>query len=507
MDTRTKKTQRNILAGFLSFFVTTFASFIVRTIFIRQLTVDYLGIDALFSSILQLLSLGELGLSNVAMFTLYKPLANNETEKVYQLVSLYSKIYKYIALFIFIGGLLFMPFLKIIIVSDIPFHSMALFYILYLFNTCISYLGISKQILANADQKSFIIKHSNTFFNSVKSIIQILVLSITRNYSIYIIVQCVTTALQNFYLTRKINRYYGCYINSVSVVPISRSEKLDILKRTKDLAIYKLCVVLINSTDNIFVSLLLGTVVVGYYSNYALIFSATGTIFSIVITSIISSLGNLAAKETNEKKIRFFYQLLSIMQVSTSVIAVLLFLLANDIVYIWLGAEYVLPINSIVVLILNFYVANVINPVWMYREAMGLYSEVRNTMVVTALLNIVLTWILGSHMGLAGIFLATILSRIFTTVWYEPIILLRRQFKTKVFPYYFSQIKNLIITVFFAFALHFTYSIFFVDINIMTLVAKALLSVIILGSSYICINYKNEKIRELINAFLRRQKQ
>ena len=136
MDTRTKKTQSNILAGFLSFFVTIFASFIVRTIFIRQLTVDYLGIDALFSNILQLLSLGELGLSNVAMFTLYKPLANNETEKVYQLVSLYSKIYKYIALFIFIGGLLFMPFLKIIIVSDIPFYSMALFYILYLFNTC-----------------------------------------------------------------------------------------------------------------------------------------------------------------------------------------------------------------------------------------------------------------------------------------------------------------------------------------------------------------------------------
>ena len=443
-ESRLKNSKKNIINGIIFFLLTTLLTFFVRLLFVKFLNIKYLGINGLYSNILQILSLSEFGLGSIALSILYKPIIKNDISKINSLVKYFSKAYKYVSVAILLIGICLCPFLKYIVNSNLNDFDLIAFYILFLLDTSISYIGVSNQILINADQKIYIIKNINLLSIILRDIFQIIILFIFKNYYLYLVIQILSTILINILSYYKARSLYP-FLKDKNKKELDKRTKKDIISKMKGIFIYKLSVVIINSTDNIFISILLGLTVVGYYSNYALIITAISSFINILISAIFSSIGNLTAGNDVDKKTYIFYKFVFSMQWLISIISICLFILFNDFITLWIGKKYLISNFAVLAIVIDFYFKNIINPVWIYRETMGLFNEVKKVVVARSILNIIFTWLLGIIMGLPGIFVATIISRILTTVWKEPLIILRDHFNKPVKKYFLLQLFYIII--------------------------------------------------------------
>ena len=185
-SSRLSSTLKNLIVSLGSQIITLILLFISRTIFIRILGAEYLGINSLFTNILTVLSLAELGIGNVMIYSLYKPLVDKDESRIRALLNYYRKIYQYIALFIFIFGVGSIPLLKSIVNTNISHTEIILYYLLYLLNTVFTYLIMYKSTLINADQKIYILKVIATIVTFLKEIAQILVLLYSKDFLLYL---------------------------------------------------------------------------------------------------------------------------------------------------------------------------------------------------------------------------------------------------------------------------------------------------------------------------------
>lgn len=491
---RTQNSKKNIVNGVINQFILLILTFFSRSIFIKVLGEEFLGINGLYSNILQLLSLSELGISNIALFTLYKPIKDNDEQKISELINFYKKLYRIIFVVVIVVGLALIPVLPYIVNSSLAINDLILFYVISVLNIALSYTFVHYRLLLIADQRINVVKDITTILTVVQNLVQILILYFTKNYVLYLVIQCIFTLLINLFVFIKAKKIYK-FVNTKA--KLVTEEKKSIFKSTKDLFIYKLCVVVVNSTDNIIISVLLGTIYVGYYSNYYLIISCILNFMSIFINSIMSSIGNFNVSKNAEEKHTFFTHLIFIFQWISSVVSICLVCLFNEFIDLWLGSNYVLSDFLVAVLTFNFYIQSIINPVWIYRETLGLYSSVKYIMLTTAFLNIVLSIIMGNLFGIEGICLATGISRILTTIIFEPIILYKKIFSKKVYTYYFLQIKY--IGIFFILAILFN-CIFknFVSSSILLWLIKALLIFLTANLVYLIIFRKNDSFKYVL---------
>ncbi|WP_080146710.1 oligosaccharide flippase family protein [Marinilactibacillus piezotolerans] len=418
--------------------------FLSRTVFIRILGAEYLGINGLFTNILTMLSLAELGLGNVLTFSLYKPLANGDRRSVGRLLNFYKKLYRFLALGVFLLGVTIIPFMKYIVNSSLPNNDVILYYIIYLTNSALSYLAVYKSTLIKADQKNYIIDLITTIASIITTIIQVLILFLFHNFILYLLITILSTLLQNMLLTYVANKRYHISDNNET---LHDEEKKVIITNVKSTFLYKIGQTIINYTDNILISVLLGTIVVGYYSNYSMIVSQIQGFISILTTAIIASIGNLSTENDTNKSYDIFNHLLLFFHFITAFCSLCFLSIFNDFIVIWLGNEFLLPDLAVFAIVFSFYIQNIINPIWMFRAAYGLFKQIRYIMLATAVINILISILLSSVWGVAGIIIATGISRVLTTVWYEPLVLNRNIFHKNISTYYFTQIKYFLCTV------------------------------------------------------------
>lgn len=456
-ESRSKITGKNILVGIISQFLVLFISFFSRTVFINTLGAQYLGINGLFGNILSILSLAELGLGNVVIYSLYKPLALNDTDKINRLVNYFSKLYNQIAGIVFVIGIILVPFLHVFVSTELNRGDVILYYLLFLINSVVSYLLTHKMMLINADQKKYITKSYTTLFLIIKEILQVLILIFTRNYKLFLIIQILTTFFTNYSLHVYANRHYK-FLNSELL--ISEKDKKVLKNNIKATFFYKIGMVIMNNTDNILISSLVGTIYVGFYSNYTMIVNAIETFINVLIQGIISSIGNLGTSKNNERAIEVFNLLLLFFHWLSIFCALCFIFIFNDFITIWIGFDYTLDMLAVYAIAFSFYIKEIINPVWMYREAYGLFDKVKNIMLVASLINLFLSLILGSIMGLPGILFATGLSRILSTVWFEPNILFKYVLKISVFEYWKRQFLYIMLSILSYFIINFVINAF-----------------------------------------------
>ncbi|MBV7271525.1 lipopolysaccharide biosynthesis protein [Clostridium sp. PL3] len=439
-NSRSKNFKTNVIWGIASQFLITLLQFVARIIFVRMLSAEYLGVNGLYSNILSILSMAELGVSNVLNYSLYKPVRENNQEKINQLLNFYQKLYLFIASFVAIVGICLLPVLKFIINSNLPYNELIEYYFLYLLNSVVSYFVVYKTALINADQKNYIIKVVNIIILFVQYVLQIIILLWTSNYLIYLSLFVLCTILNNVVLNTIANRLYP-FIKNHEKTMILQDEKKNLFSNLKATFLYKISVVIINSTDNILISIICGTIFVGYYSNYNMIVTAIMTFINIIITSLISSLGNLNAEGNKKRSYDIFNTLILMFAVLTTWCTGCMLAIFTDFITMAFGTEYSLNNIILFAVLFNFYLQNIINPVWMYRETMGLFKQIKYIMLITACINIITSFVLGKIFGLAGILYATGISRLLTTVWYEPRLLYRTKFSQPVINYWKMQGK------------------------------------------------------------------
>lgn len=483
---RTYNSIRNIFFGIGSQIIVLFLNFLSRTIFIKVLGTEYLGINGLFSNILTVLSLAELGIGNAIIYSLYKPLAEKDENKISAIMNLYRKVYNVIAISILIIGLLIIPILKYIVNSNIEMNKIILFYLLYLLNSVISYLFVSRTSILNADQKMYIIKRYTVCFLIFQVIIQIIVLYIFKSFELYLIIQILFTLLTNLYGALKVRNLYP-FISRKN--ELEKEMKKDIFSNMKSMFLYKIGGVILNNTDNILISIMISTAAVGYYSNYYMVISAITAFTSIIFSALTGSIGNLNAVESEKKQYNVFKILNFVSAVIYGMISISLIILYNDFIKLWIGKEYIIDYGTISAIVLNFYLIGRLTPVSTYRETLGMFKKTKYIFMITAIINIILSIILGNIYGMFGIIIATAISRIITNRWYEPYILYKDYFKVNIKKYWIKNLIFILMTIINFIIVYYLLRRIEV-VNILQFMFKAMLCCIILICLYI-IEFRN----------------
>lgn len=404
-NSRTANTAKNASFGLVSQIVNIILSFISRTVFIYVLGVEYLGINGLFTNILMLLSFAELGIGNAIIYGMYKPLAMDDKEKIKSLMALYAKAYKAIGLFVFTAGLLVIPFMDYII-KDTPNinESITLIYILFLLNTTISYFFVYKKSIITADQKNYVVLFYEQLFKVGQTLAQILFLWITGQYLIFLVIQILTTLLNNIYVSKKADKMYP-FLKEGKTKSLEKEEQSSIFANVKALFLYKFGSVVLNGTDNIIISAIIGTIAVGLNSNYVLIISAITAIVGQIMNGFTASVGNLNAVGSNESKERAFNKIFFVSAWMYGFCAVGLYLFLNKLIVLWIGEAFIFSDLVVFAIVLHFYVNSVHFAAYTYRVTMGLFIQGRWAPLAAAIINIVLSFWLGSTIGIAVYFL------------------------------------------------------------------------------------------------------
>lgn len=434
--TRTQYSTLNILTGLGGYVVNTILGLVCRMVFTRTLSAEYLGVNGLFTNILSMLSLAELGIGSAIIYALYRPLAEDDHEKVASLVQFYGKCYRVIGVVVGTAGLALMPFLRFII-RDAPAiqESLYLIYGLYLFNTASSYFFSYRSSLIMAAQQSYIVTGVSYAVTIAQSILQIGWLFATRRYIGYLIISSIGTLVYNLVISSLAVRKFP-YIVGRDITPLDKDDRRDLGRNVRALTIWKLSSILVNSTDNIIITYFSGLATVGLSSNYTLLSGTLNSLLNQVFSGISASVGNLNALETTEKKMRFFYSVNLSNFWLFGWAAIGIFVCSSDIVEFLFGAGYVLPTSISFVIALNFYMVGMQNAVWIYKQTMGLFIPGRYLLFLTAAINLVCSIWLGKLWGLFGILFATAISRACTNTWYDPYAVFEFGFQRSCKPYF-----------------------------------------------------------------------
>ena len=440
-NSRTKNVLLNINIGFLTQFGSLMLAFIGRRIFVQYLSQDYLGINGLYTNILSILSLAELGIGNVVQFYLYKPVLENNYDLIRSLLQFFRKVYYAIALVIFIIGMSLVPILKFIVSSNLSYEELVIYYILFLLNSIATYFTAHKTALLIANQENRIQQLVSFVTNILLQILHIAVLVLWHSYIYYVFATLISTIIDKVITTTLCNQRYPYLKEKGKTINF---DKKIIRENVTSTFLYKISTTIINNTDNILISILVNTTAVGLYSNYCMIVSGVTSILSIVTLSFISSIGNLSAEGNKKRMLEVFDILLLFYHFIATFCSICFFFLFNDFICIWLGKEFLFDTGTVFTIVFNFYISYAVSPIWMFREANGMFKEVKYLLAFTALANIILSLKLGYIWGTMGILLATSIAKGMTIIWYEPQILFRYVFQKSIWHYWFRQTKYLI---------------------------------------------------------------
>lgn len=444
MESRTKNSFKNITYSWINQILAIILGFVSRSIFLYCLSVDYLGIQGLLGDILNMLSLADLGFGTAMTFSMYKPLAEKDYDKLAGLTNFYKKIYRVIAISIMCIGVALIPFLKYLINLDSDMPNLTLYYLLSLANTVASYLVVYRTSIINADQKSYILTKYQSVFSILSTIATSAFLLLTHNYAVYLTVQVLFTYARNFYSSYIARKMYPFLEKKIQ---LPKEETKGIFKNIGSVFLYKISSVLINATDNTLISVIVGTAFVGYYANYTMLVTKLTAFINTLFYSLTASLGNLIIKEGEERRFQIFKIMQSVSVILSTFCVTCVLNLQQDFIYVWLGKEYQLENIVLYALVTNFYFSVSLLPIWVFREATGLYQKTKYVMLSTAVINIIISIMLGKMIGLAGIIFATSISRLLTYFWYEPKLLFKAYFGHSCKVYFISVLKSLIVTV------------------------------------------------------------
>ena len=407
---RTSNSVKNSITSAISSIFTMLLGFIAQAIFIRILGAEYLGLNGLFTNILTILSFFELGIGNAIVFHLYKPIAENDNEKVKTLMKFYEKAYNIISILVLVCGLAVIPFLNMIVGKVTVDINIYIIYIMFLINTAISYTLSYRRNLIFANQKNYIINIVHIIYIIVLNVSQLLLLYLTKNYYLYLGIKIICQILENFACYVIAAKMYP-FIKEKDVKPLDKELRADIFTKVKALIFHKVGYSIVCGTDNIIISSFLGVITVGLYTNYYMVIGSVNNLFSQIISSTSASVGNLLASNSNYKKKYNIFKKIRFINFWLAVFSgVCLLVMMDPFIHLWVGAKYILPIVVLATLVFNYYQKMMRNTYNTFKDSAGIWYEDRYIPLVESALNIVFSIVLLKIFGLAGVFMGTIIS-------------------------------------------------------------------------------------------------
>ena len=434
-QSRTKNSLRNIIVAFGSNLFITILSFFTSRVIKDRLGLEILGLNGVFSNIISVLSLSELGIGTAITFALYKPLAERDEKLIKSLMQFYKRAYKIVAATVAGIGLLLFPFLKFFVKSNnYSQYYIIEVYLLFLLNSVISYFFVYKRTLIIADQKNYIITTITLVYTYVLKISQFIAVFFTSNYILYLIVNVICTFVYNLAINITCNKLYP-YLKDTIVEKLPEEVKNAILKKIKALFLHSVGTVVTYATDNILISYFCGIEEAGRYSSYAMIVTIIGNMLIMVFDNIKDSVGNFLVCESENKHYELFKKILFVDQSLTNICSICLLLLMTPFVTLWLGKDAVIPFSVVLIMVLNFNFSKNTAAISVIRNAAGVYEPDRWAPLIQSLINLVTSIICAHYMGLLGIVLGTLISGMLVPNWCGPYVIFRCVFHKGFFHY------------------------------------------------------------------------
>ncbi|MDR1521833.1 MAG: oligosaccharide flippase family protein [Streptococcaceae bacterium] len=487
--------------------------FFIRTMIIKLLGSEILGLNSLFTDILTTMSLVELGIGPAIVYLLFSPLSRKDSQEIHSLMLFFKKIYFFIGILISVIGLLFLPFLSFVVNTDLKTQEVIIIYLFFLLNSVLSYFFAYNRSLLFADQKGYKVAFIDFIIKLIGSILQIIGLLVFKKYYFFLFIQIIITIVSNILITNIVNKEYIEVFKSKRTsisIETKRTMKKFVIGKISE----KIGGAVFMSTDSIFISIFLATNLVGIYDNYRMIlFSATMCI-NMFAGSIGASIGNLAVSGDNKK----FMEVFKTHNFITFFLAIFFIngfmMVSHPFIKLWIGEKFVLSRLVVVLLLVNFFLMSIRQTMWLYNDGFGLAWYQRWKSIIESILNIAfsLVFLIVFNLGLIGILLGTILSSLMTVSWYESYIVYKQVLHEKYVDYikYFSvQVVIFLITL----TLSLFLDIFLPNSGISVLIYRGIISIFI-SIFFIFLFYRKSAefkstisiINTAINTYIKRRK-
>lgn len=433
-SSRIENTTRNMAFAMISQIVTIGLNLVSRAVFVRVLAAEYMGLSGLFSNVLGLLSLAELGIGSAITYSLYAPIKHDDFEKIKSYMRLYRLTYWVIGLFVFVAGLALTPFIDSFIKERPNIPYLELIFVLFVIQSASTYFFSYKTQFFTATQNDYVLQKYKIVFSSIQVVLQIIYLLIFKEYFGFLIIGIVFPFFNNVYASIKVDEKYP-YLKE-KAEKLSSAELVPIKKNVFALFLYKIAQKLSATIDTIIVSKVLGIIEVAIYYNYHYILAFADLFFIKILGAITPSLGNLLVGDDNEKKVKTFGTIQFIYYWVGTYMGVVFIVLFNTFVNIWLGPDYLFPQYIVIALAISTTITNFQRPCSLMRDAGGLFWYGKLRPVASTIINVVASILLVRIMGTVGVVIGTILSKLLTYTWYDPYIVYKHAIKDSLGRYF-----------------------------------------------------------------------
>ncbi|MFE5321200.1 lipopolysaccharide biosynthesis protein [Paenibacillus sp. NPDC056579] len=496
---RTKHSLINISVGIGNQLVITLLSFFSRTVFIHTLGVEYLGLNGLFTNILAMLSLAEAGIGSSIVYTLYKPVADNNKEKILVLMRLYKKAYLIIALIVLLLGLSLLPFLQYI-VKDANVEHIYVIYLVFLLNTVTPYLFQHKISYLNVCQKNYIVTGIYSVSSILSMFLKIGILYWTQNYILYLIIDSVITITNSLIMSLIVNRMYP-FLKEKGIGSLDNDTKSNIIKNVKAIVLQNIGSYLIFGTENIIISTYVSIAAVGLYSNYKMLIDICRTLINQVFNNMYHSVGNLVASESKDKVYSVYKVTMLLNFWLYSFAAIAMYVMIEPFIKLWIGEKFLMGNLIVIILMVTFYERGMRNSITTVKTTAGIFHEDRYIPLIQAAVSLVFSLVLVQKIGISGVFIGTLISAIAVPFWTTPFFVYRKVFDKPLHHYFMRYLYYTVIGFGTCAATSFIGSFISADTTWM-LVMKAAVCVIVPNAIYVALFYKTEEFQYVFGIVL-----
>lgn len=499
---RTKNATRNIMFNGMSQMMNMLVPFIMRSIILNFLGMEYLGLGGLFRSILSILNLAELGVGSTMVFSMYKPIAEDDKDTICALMKLYRKFYRIIGLVILTIGLILTPFLPNLISGEVTADvNLYVLYFMNLGSTVLSYwLFAYKNCLLSAHQRGDIASKVTMLVHLAEYLLKILVLILFRNYYVYLVIQILSQVTSNIFVALRVNKLYPYYSPSGE---LPKEKVRSIATRVRDLFTSNFSYVVSNSADTLVISSFLGIVVLAVYQNYYFIISSLKTMIEVIVGACIAGIGNSLVTESAEKNYKDFKKMTILFGWLMSVAGSMLLCMYQPFMHIWMGEENMLEFGYVICFVIYFYSIGMNKLTSMFKDAAGIWKIDKWRPLTAALVNLALNLATVNWIGLYGVLLSTVISIVFIQIpW-----IFHNLFKA-VFPHEhlweYVRIFSGIVVIEFICCVMSWFTCSFINLGVWpTLIINAVISFVIPNIIFFAIFGRNEMFKESVTQIKR----
>jgi hypothetical protein len=498
---RIKNSSRNLIVSAIGQVFIGLFGYFERKVFIDYLADSFLGMNDLFANILRVLCLAEMGFGSSIVFCLYKPLAENNTEKLKSLMRLFKKAYITIGTVIIVAGIAFSPFIKYIAQSDEPIPYLVPYFILYLISIGLTYFFSYKSSLIHADQKKYIVSGVTNICTCVLYVASMLALMLTKSYALYLVLHIISNLVMYLIISRKADKMYP-FLKERKCKKLEKEEKSLIKRNVVSMVFIRLGDTIVNSSDNIIISTFLGLSQVAMYSNYLLLKGTCITFLDTIAGSINASIGNVCATEGNEYQQDVYKSMFLVFYILATIIGVFLAVTANDIIRVLFSPRFVQSTTFAFVVALNVYlhIMRYVNS--SFSDAHGLFWANKVRPFVQAIANLVFSLVLLKFFGILGVVLGTTCSILIGNTFYEPFIIFRELEWPKFGKTVVSILLNTLQTVLLTLVVYFIVGRIEV-VTLFGLLLKAVAVLALIAIFLVARYWHNKRLRSLFHTFRR----